>query len=83
MKTIIFTAIIIVFTSCNSKDEQFCKCLDAGEKLNAFSETLFEEEITEQKADKLKKLKASKKEECADYQLMGGEEMLKKKAECK
>ena len=69
--------------ACSSKDEQFCKCLKAGEELNDFSSKLFSGEITSEKAEKLKGLKAIKKKECVDYQLMSGKEMLEKKASCK
>lgn len=82
MKKIIPFAFFILLLSCNSKDEQFCKCLHAGEELNDFSSKLFTEEITEEKATKLKTLKSNKKKECADYQTMAGEEMLQKKSEC-
>ena len=69
--------------ACSSKDEQFCKCLKAGEELNDFSSKLFSGEITSEKAEKLKSLKEVKKKECVDYQLMSGKEMLEKKASCK
>ena len=69
--------------ACSSKDEQFCKCLKAGEELNDFSSKLFSAEITSEKAEKLKGLKSVKKKECADYQIMSGKEMLEKKASCK
>ena len=69
--------------ACSSKDEQFCKCLKAGEELNDFSPKLFNGDITSEKAEKLKGLKSVKKKECADYQIMSGKEMLEKKASCK
>ncbi len=72
-----------MLSACSSKDEQFCKCLKAGEDLNDFSSKLFSGEITSEKAEKLKGLKAIKKKECVDYQLMSGKEMLEKKASCK
>ena len=81
MKKIVFvTALILV--SCSGKDTQFCKCLEAGEALNNFSSQLFEGEMDQKKADQLKKLKADKKEACANYQTMNGDEMLKRKKEC-
>lgn len=83
MKKMFFIGSILLFTACNSKDDQFCKCLQAGEELNDFSTTLFEGEITDTKAKKLETLKENKEKECADYQTMKGEEMLKRKSECK
>ncbi len=72
-----------MLSACNSKDEQFCKCLKAGEELNDFSSKLFSAEITSEKAEKLKGLKEVKKKECVDYQMMSGKEMLEKKTSCK
>lgn len=72
-----------MLSACSSKDEQFCKCLKAGEELNDFSSKLFSGEITSEKAEKLKGLKSVKKNECVDYQIMSGKEMLAKKASCK
>ena len=72
-----------MLSACSSKDEQFCKCLKAGEELNDYSSKLFSGEITTEKAEKLKSLKEVKKKECVDYQMMSGKEMLEKKASCK
>jgi len=82
MKKLFPIALFFLVISCDSKDEQFCKCMQAGEELNNFSSKLFTEEVTEAKAAKLKSLKAKQKKECVNYQTMGGEEMLQKKAEC-
>ena len=81
MKKIGIIASVLLMSACNSKDEQFCKCLAAGEKLNNYSAELLQTEITKNVADSLKALKAAKKEACQDYQTMKGPEMLKKKAE--
>lgn len=83
MKLLFLITSILVLSACNSKDEQFCKCLKAGEELNDFSSKLFNGEMTSKKAQKLKGLKDAKKKECVDYQLMSGKEMLEKKATCK
>lgn len=83
MKRALIPVMAILLTACNSKDEQFCNCLKAGEELNTYSNKLLTEEVTQEKADKLKALKETKKKECADYQTMKGEDMLKRKAECK
>ena len=83
MKLLFIFTSIIVLGACSSKDEQFCKCLKAGEELNDFSSKLFSGEITSEKAEKLKGFKEAKKKECVDYQIMSGKEMLEKKASCK
>jgi hypothetical protein len=82
MKNYLFVATVLLLGACGSKDQQFCDCLEAGDALNSYSKELFQQEMTQIKADKLKKLKAVKKAQCADYQTMTGEEMLKRKTEC-
>lgn len=81
MKKAIFIAFIFL-AGCSSKDEQFCNCLIAGKDLNEFSQKLLTEEVTQDKAAKLKLLKATQKKACAEYQTMMGDEMLTLKAEC-
>lgn len=82
MKNLLILSSILILSACNSKDEQFCECLKAGEALNAFSSTLMQGKITKEKADKLKQLKALKSDACRDYQTMSGPEMLERKADC-
>lgn len=82
MKNILIVSVVFLLSACNSKDEQFCQCLKAGEELNNFSSTLMQGKITDEKANKLKKLKSDKAEACKDYQTMAGPEMLEKKAAC-
>jgi hypothetical protein len=82
MKRFLFIALPIILVACSSKDEQFCKCLSAGQELNDFSAKMLTEEVTKEKANKMQQLKEAKKKECVDYQTMLGDEMLKRKAEC-
>ncbi len=82
MKKILFSVVIALFSACDSKDPQFCSCMVAGEELNDFSSTLFQQEMTKEKANKLIELKRTKKKACANYQTMDGQEMLKLKAAC-
>jgi hypothetical protein len=82
MKKMIFPVLAIILFSCSNKDEQFCKCLQAGEQLNEYSVKLLEGDVTQEKASKLKELKSKQKEACKDYQTMKGDEMLKRKKEC-
>jgi hypothetical protein len=83
MKRLLFIAVPLMLAACSSKDEQFCKCLNAGEELNDYSAKMLTEEVTKEKANKMQQLKEAKKKECVDYQTMMGDEMLKRKAECK
>ncbi|MFN5417967.1 MAG: hypothetical protein ACK5B9_12990 [Flavobacteriia bacterium] len=81
MKNILPLCIFILF-SCNSRDPKMCDCLDAGDKLNKFSSKLLTKEASQKDVAEMKKLKAEKAKKCADFQMMSGEEMLKKKATC-
>lgn len=81
MKFITPISILILF-SCNSRDPKMCDCLDSGDKLNQFSAKLLTKEASEKDVAEMKKLKAEKARKCADFQMMSGEEMLKKKATC-
>ena len=81
MKYILPFSILILF-SCNSRDPKMCDCLDAGDKLNKFSSKLLTKEASQKDVAEMKKLKAEKAKKCADFQMMSGEEMLKKKATC-
>jgi hypothetical protein len=84
LKSLFFGAIsLVVLSSCGGKDEQFCKCLEVSERLNTLSNDALTQEVTPKSAKKMKAMKAKKKELCADYEVMGGPEMLKLKAACK
>jgi hypothetical protein len=83
MKKIIFLSSILIVVSCSSKDEQFCKCLKAGDELNAFSSKLFDKEITPKMQKEMQKLRSTKASACKNYQTMDGKKMLELKEECK
>ena len=83
MKKISLIIVVLLLASCHSKDEQFCNCLQAGEELNNYASTLLKQNISKEMASKLITLKKAKKQACAGYQTMSGEEMMKKKAACK
>ena len=84
LKSLFFGVIsLVVLSSCGGKDEQFCKCLEVSETLNTLSNDALTQEVTPKSAKKMKAMKAKKKELCADYEVMGGPEMLKLKAACK
>jgi len=80
MKKILIIALL--FTACSQRDEQFCKCLEASEKLNLEANKLLSGKSSSLSKEERAKLKIDKEMACADYQTMTGEEMLKRKAEC-
>lgn len=79
---------MIAITGCSSdetesiNDPQMCDCLEAGETLSNFSSQLLGKEPTVEDQAKMKELKEAKAKACENYQMMSGEEMLKRKTEC-
>jgi len=82
MKKIIIITSLLALTACNSKDQKFCECLKAGEQLNNFSSTLFNNDITPEMKRKMERLKKEKNDACKDYELMSGDKMLELKKAC-
>ena len=81
MRYCIFLSGFLLF-ACGTKDTKMCECLEVGEKLNQLSAKLLVNEVTEKQKEELFRLRAEKEKKCKDFQTMGGEEMLKRKAEC-
>jgi hypothetical protein len=81
MRYYLFIPAFLLF-SCGTKDTKMCECLEVGEELNQLSAKLLTSEVTEQQKKDLFRLRAEKDKKCKDFQTMGGEEMLKRKAEC-
>lgn len=82
MKYLFLIPAVTLLISCSSKDEKFCSCLSAGEKLNNFSTTLFEKDITPQMKKEMEALKKDKQEKCKAYEKMAGDKMLELKKAC-
>lgn len=83
MKYLFLISLFAALISCGPQDPKMCSCLEAGEKLNNFSSTLMTKEISSDDIKKMDELKQEKSLKCKDYQTMSGEEMLKRKADCK
>lgn len=79
---LIFGAIVLLNSCGSNKDEQFCKCLNASDELNAHSVELFEGEVSKERAEKQQSLIKAKKEACKNYETMTGPEMMERKKEC-
>jgi len=84
-KLFLFAALALV--ACNSnKDERFCECLSVGEELNVEASkygAVALDEITDEDVVKLRSLTSQKDSICAPFEVLGGEELLKKKEACK
>jgi hypothetical protein len=90
MKKIVYIVGLAVLASCSSggeekgiQDDQFCKCLEVGDELNAFSSEVLDRTPTPEDQEKMKVLREKKKEACKNYETMSGEEMMKRKMMCK
>ncbi len=68
--------------SCSQRDNKFCECISAGEKLNNFSQELLERGAEKQDEAKIQSLRAAKDSACSDFYTMGGDAMREKKKEC-
>jgi hypothetical protein len=72
----------ILLNACTNKDEKFCECLKASEIFEAINRDVLKGNRNENTIEKAKTLKKKKEIACADYLLMDGKEMLKKKKVC-
>ena len=74
---------VILLASCSSdKDQAFCDCLTAGDKLNEYQQKLLQTPPNAEEQVELKKLRDEKNEACKDYELLDGETMRAKKSAC-
>lgn len=78
----IIAVVGLLFIGCSTKDESFCACMDAGEKLNDYAQHLMVKPATEKQAKELKELRTKKDKACAAYKTMDGPTMLEKKKTC-
>ncbi len=87
MKQLILPAVVVLLAACSSdKDEQFCECLSVSEQLNEEASKygfIALDKITDEDVAKLKQLTSEKDSICAPYELLGGEELKKKREACK
>jgi hypothetical protein len=76
--------LVLVLAACGSGEKTpFCKCMEAGDELNAYSaEILDQDEIDQDAESKMSELKAKKDKLCKDYETMGGAEMLELREAC-
>lgn len=70
----------LMITSCG--EDSICDCIDAGEKFNQYTHKQLEDSGKNFDAKEFKRLKEDKTKKCAEFQKMGGPEMLERKASC-
>lgn len=86
MKKLILIASLALVACSSKRDDQFCECLSISDELNNVVADVTSRALNELKdedAAKLKDLTAKKDQKCADYEVLGGEELLKLKEACK
>ncbi len=71
----------LMTTSCS--EDSICDCIDAGEKFNQFTQKQLDNPGANIDTKEFKRLKDDKVKKCAEFQKMGGPEMLERKASCK
>lgn len=82
MKWISLLAVALMMVSCSSKDEQFCECLELSEQLTQASRAALIANPTQADIEKIDSIKQIKLQRCEQYEVMGGEELLKKRNDC-
>lgn len=79
-------AVTLVLAACSSdKDERFCECLTISDELNSEASkygTIALDKITDEDVATLKRLTAQKDSICLPYEILGGEELKKKREAC-
>lgn len=79
----LFFTLLFILGSCSSGDEQFCECLKLSDQLNSRSQEALNTSVTEKQALEIRKLSAERKEKCADYGQMDGEQLRELQSHCK
>ena len=82
VKKSVFIGGLVLLSACSGKDEQFCKCLEAGEALNNYTITVLDNDTEDADREKLKSLRDSKNEACEAYKKMSGGKLRTLKEEC-
>ncbi len=86
MKKILFLFSLLLFACSSNKDQRFCDCLTTSDELNAEASkygSVALEDLTDKDVTTLKSLMHKKDSICAPFEVLGGEELLKKKEACK
>lgn len=83
MRILLFTGILILSSCSSEKDELFCRCLESSEALNVkTNEVLEASTISKNQEEELKKLRAQKTKDCANYTEISAEESSKLRSAC-
>lgn len=73
---------VCILSACNSKDTQFCNCMEVSNQFNKISNNILKTGSNPSLEKEFKSLKLKKSKTCKNYLEMGGKEMLEKKAAC-
>ncbi|HRO75358.1 MAG TPA: hypothetical protein PLP27_04335 [Crocinitomicaceae bacterium] len=82
MKKALYIVSFFALVSCTPKDKQFCECITVSKAFNELSQKGISGELSQAELSEAKALQAQKDSICEAYEMMSGEEMLKKKAAC-
>jgi hypothetical protein len=82
MKKVVLLLGLVTFLACTPKDKKFCECIQISKEFNELTQKGIAGELSKEELNKARQLQEKKAKTCAEYEVMGGEEMLKKKAAC-
>lgn len=82
MQKTLLIASLFLLVACTPKDAKFCECLQVSKDLNEQTNKALTSEITQELVDNIKSLREQKETKCEEYEMLGGQELLKKKAAC-
>ena len=83
MRLFIYISFLTLFSCSSQRDEQFCRCLESSEALNAKTkEVLDAPGINKDQESELKKLREQKTKDCANYTEISAEESSKLRDAC-
>ncbi len=80
--TLILALFSFLVMSCGPKDNEFCKCLEAGEKLDQHSSSILNGEPEEGSFAEQVRLRNEMDSLCKDYETMDGPTMQELKKDC-
>lgn len=82
MKKILIIILPLLIVSCSPKDKQFCECLKISNELTEASQAALKNDHSENVVKKIDSLSKVKRKQCADYEMLDGETLLKKRNDC-
>lgn len=81
MKISFLTILVLTLTACSSITD-FCKCIEAGQKVNELSASFFNRDYSERGKDSLDQVIQYRDELCEPFNRLSPEELQQEKQQC-